>query len=61
VSVSNKVKDFLLGSDWLEQQGAQWDFALVELRPPFALELALGDKTPLPTPYRHLSPHCCSP
>jgi len=27
VSVSNKVKDFLLGSDWLEQQGAQWDFA----------------------------------
>jgi len=27
VSVSNKVDDFLLGSDWLEQQGAQWDFA----------------------------------
>jgi len=27
VSVSNKVEDFLLGSDWLEQQGAQWDFA----------------------------------
>jgi len=27
VSVSNKVEDFLLGSDWLEKQGAQWDFA----------------------------------
>ena len=23
----NKVEDFLLGSDWVEQQGAQWDFA----------------------------------
>ena len=27
VSVSNKVEDFLLGSDWLKQQGARWDFA----------------------------------
>jgi len=27
VSVCSKVEDFLLGSDWLEQQGAQWDFA----------------------------------
>jgi len=27
VSVCDKVEDFLLGSDWLEQQGAQWDFA----------------------------------
>jgi len=27
ISVCNKVEDFLLGSDWLEQQGAQWDFA----------------------------------
>jgi len=27
VSVSDKVEDFLLGSNWLEKQGAQWDFA----------------------------------
>jgi len=27
VSVCSKVEDFLLGSDWLEKQGAQWDFA----------------------------------
>jgi len=27
VSVCSKVEDFLLGSDWLEQQGAHWDFA----------------------------------
>ena len=27
VSVCDKVEDFLLGSDWLEKQGAQWDFA----------------------------------
>jgi len=27
VSVSDKVEGFLLGSDWLEKQGAQWDFA----------------------------------
>jgi len=27
VSVCDKVEDFLLGSNWLEQQGAQWDFA----------------------------------
>ena len=27
MSVSNKVEDFLLGSEWLEKQGAQWDFA----------------------------------
>jgi len=27
VLVCSKVEDFLLGSDWLEQQGAQWDFA----------------------------------
>jgi len=27
VSVSEKVDGFLLGSDWLEQQGATWDFA----------------------------------
>jgi len=27
VFVSNKVQNFLLGSDWLKQQGAQWDFA----------------------------------
>jgi len=26
VSVCDKVEDFLLGSDWLEKQGAQWDF-----------------------------------
>jgi len=25
--VSDKVEDLLLGSDWLEKQGAQWDFA----------------------------------
>jgi len=27
VSVSDKVDEFLLGSDWLEKQGATWDFA----------------------------------
>jgi len=27
VLVCSKVDDFLLGSDWLEKQGAQWDFA----------------------------------
>ena len=27
VSVCSKVEDFLLGSDWLEKQGAQWDFS----------------------------------
>jgi len=27
VSVSNKVDEFLLGSDWLEKYGAKWDFA----------------------------------
>jgi len=27
VSVCSKVEDFLLGSDWLEHHGAQWDFA----------------------------------
>jgi len=27
VSVSNKVDEFLLGSDWLEKNGAKWDFA----------------------------------
>ena len=27
VSVCDKVEYFLLGSDWLEKQGAQWDFA----------------------------------
>jgi len=27
VSVCSKVEDFLLGSNWLEKQGAQWDFA----------------------------------
>jgi len=27
VSVCSKVEDFLLGSDWLEKQGAQWNFA----------------------------------
>jgi len=27
VSVCSKVEDFLLGSDWREQQGTQWDFA----------------------------------
>jgi len=26
VSVSKKVDEFLLGSDWLEKQGAKWDF-----------------------------------
>jgi len=26
VSVSEKVDQFLLGSDWLEKQGATWDF-----------------------------------
>ena len=25
--MSNKIEDFLLGGDWLEQQDAQWDFA----------------------------------
>ena len=29
--------DFLLGSDWLEQQGAQWDFA--------SGTVTLGDKS----------------
>ena len=28
VSVSNKVEEFLLGSDWLEKYGAKWDFAV---------------------------------
>jgi len=28
VSVSGKVDDFLLGSDWLEKQGAKWDFTI---------------------------------
>jgi len=27
VSVCSKVEDFFLGNDWLEKQGAQWDFA----------------------------------
>ena len=27
VSVSDKVEEFLLGSDWLEKYGAKWDFA----------------------------------
>jgi len=27
MSVSAKVDEFLLGSDWLEKQGAKWDFA----------------------------------
>jgi len=27
VSVSNKVDEFLFGSDWLEKYGAKWDFA----------------------------------
>ena len=27
VSVSNKVDEFLLGSDWLEKYGAKWHFA----------------------------------
>jgi len=27
VSVSAKVDEFLLGSDWLKKQGAKWDFA----------------------------------
>jgi len=27
VSVSKKVDEFLLGSDWLEKYGAKWDFA----------------------------------
>jgi len=27
VSVSAKVDEFLLGCDWLEKQGAKWDFA----------------------------------
>jgi len=27
VSVSDKVDEFLLGSDWLKKQGATWDFA----------------------------------
>ena len=27
VSVSNKVEEFLLGSDWLEKYAAKWDFA----------------------------------
>ena len=26
VSVSERVDEFLLGSDWLEKQGAKWDF-----------------------------------
>ena len=33
----SKVEDFLLGSDWLEQQGAQWDFA--------SGTVTLGDKS----------------
>ena len=37
VSVYNKVDDFLLGSDWLENQEAQWDFA--------SGTVTLGDKT----------------
>ena len=37
VSVCNKVEDFLLGSYWLEQQRAQWDFA--------SGTITLGDKT----------------
>jgi len=36
VSVSDKVEGFLLGSDCLEKQGAQWDFA--------HSTLTLGDK-----------------
>jgi len=27
VSVSSAIDDFLLGSDWLEANGANWDFA----------------------------------
>jgi len=37
VSVCSKVEDFLLGSDWLEQQGAQLDFA--------SGTVTLGDKS----------------
>jgi len=37
VSVCSKVEDFLLGSDWLEKQGAQWDFA--------SGTVTLGDKS----------------
>jgi len=37
VSVCSKVGDFLLGSDWLEKQEAQWDFT--------SGTVTLGDKT----------------
>ena len=56
-SVSNKVDDFLLGSNWLKQQGGQWDFANGTV--------TLGDKCitvqPLQTPNRYLSSRNCDP
>ena len=31
VSVSPAIDDFLLGSNWLEANGAKWDFATLEI------------------------------
>ena len=50
MSVSNKVEDFLLGSDWLEKQGAQWDFAHGTV--------TLGDKC-IAVHRRHRTGICC--
>jgi len=49
VSVCSKVEDFLLGSDWLEQQGAQWDFA--------SGNVTLGDKS-IKVHHRHRTGIC---
>jgi len=37
VSVSPAIDEFILGSDWLEANGAKWDFATGTL--------SLGDRT----------------
>ena len=52
ISVSNKVDDFLLRSDWLEQQEAQWDFA--------SGTATLGDKC-ITVHRRHQMGICCDP
>ena len=49
VSVLGKVNEFLLGSDWLEKQGAQWDFA--------SGTVTLGDKL-ITVHHRHKAGIC---
>ena len=49
VSVSPAIDDFLLGSDWLEANGAKWDFATGTLH--------LGDR--VRRAYRHTLGKMC--